>query len=191
MPAAKETATSPNPTHTTAVPMNTTRNAGEVGAALLMACMARAPSSPESRRRPGITKAEKGLIWLLIHDPGKALVALDELEPDDLEGLALGSVLDLAKKLKENSKFSPTLLLDHTMAEAPYITGIASESEAHVHDATECVRELKRRRYTREVAAVQQEIDRQQQRGAPEVPGELDALLRKKHELIQKMQALA
>ena len=39
--------------------MNTTRNAGEVGAALLMACMARAPSSPESRRRPGITNAEK------------------------------------------------------------------------------------------------------------------------------------
>jgi len=140
---------------------------------------------------PGITKAEKGLIWLLIHDPGKALVALDELEPADLEGLASSSVLDLAKKLKENSKFSPTLLLDHTMAEAPYITGIASESEAHVHDATECVRELKRRRYTREVASVQQEIDRQQQRGAPEVPGELDALLRKKHELIQKMQVLA
>jgi hypothetical protein len=77
------------------------------------------------------------------------------------------------------------------MAEAPYITGIASESEAHVHDAAECVRELKRRRYTREVAAVQQELDRQQQRGAPEAPGQLDALLWKKHELIQKLQALA
>jgi len=139
----------------------------------------------------GITKAEKGLIWLLIHNPGKALVALDDLEPADLDGLASSSVLDLAKKLKENSKFSPTFLLDHTVAEAPYITGIASESEPHVHDASECVRELKRRRYTREVAAVQQEIDRQQQRGAPEVPGELDALLRKKHELIQKMQVLA
>jgi DNA primase len=139
----------------------------------------------------GTTKAEKGLIWLLIHEPGQALAALDDLEPADLDGLASSSVLDLAMKLKENSKFSPTVLLDHSMAEAPYITGIASESEAHVHDATECVRELKRRRYTREVAAVQQEIDRQQQRGAPEVPGELDALLRKKHELIQKMQALA
>ena len=77
------------------------------------------------------------------------------------------------------------------MAEAPYITGIASESEAHVHDATECVRELKRRRYTREVAAVQQEIDRLQQRGAPEAPGQLEALLWKKYGLIQKLQALA
>ncbi len=77
------------------------------------------------------------------------------------------------------------------MAEAPYITGIASESEAHVHDATECVRELRRRRYTREVAAVQQEIDRLQQRGAPEAPGQLEALLSKKYGLIQKLQALA
>jgi DNA primase len=139
----------------------------------------------------GVTKAEKGLIWLLVHDPGKALAALDDLEPADLQDLASRSVLDLAKDLKENGKFSPTVLLDHTMAEAPYITGIASESEPHVHDATECVRELKRRRYTREVAAVQQEIDRLQQRGAPDVPGQLDALLWKKHELIQKLRALA
>jgi DNA primase len=138
-----------------------------------------------------VTKAEKGLIWLLVHDPGKALAALDALEPADLEGLASSSVLDLAKKLKENGKFSPALFLDHSLSEAPYITGIASESEPHVHDAAECVSELKRRRYTREVAAVQQEIDRLQQRGAPEVPGQLDALLWKKHELIQKLQALA
>ena len=127
-----------------------------------------------------VTKAEKGLIWLLVHDPGKALAALDGLEPADLEGLASRSVLDLARKLKENSGFSPTLFLDQSMAEAPFVTGIASESEAHVHDAAECVRELKRRRYNRECAAVQQEIDRLQQRGAAEAPGQLDELLLKK-----------
>ena len=138
-----------------------------------------------------VTKAEKGLIWLLVHDPGKALAALDDLEPADLEGLASRSVLDLAKELKENNKFSPTLFLDHSLSKAPYITGIASESEAHVNDATECVRELKRRRYTREVAAVQQEIDRLQQRGAPDAPGRLEELLLKKYELIQTLQALA
>ena len=126
-----------------------------------------------------------------MHDPGKALAALDGLETADLDGLASRSVLDLARKLKENGKFSPALFLDHSLSEAPYITGIASESEAHVHDATECVRELKRRRYTREVAAVQQEIDQLQQRGAPEAPGRLEELLLKKYELIQKMQALA
>jgi DNA primase len=137
------------------------------------------------------TKAEKGLIWLLVHDPGKALAALDQLEPEDLVGLAAGPVLDLARQLKENGKFSPTQFLDHSLSEAPYITGIASESEPHVHDAAECVSELKRRRYTREVAAVQQEIDRLQQRGAPEAPGRLEELLLKKYALIQKLQALA
>jgi DNA primase len=148
-------------------------------------------SGPGAANLVNATKAEKGLIWLLVHDPGKALAALDDLEPTDLEGLAARSVLDLAKKLKENSKFSPALFLDHSLSEAPYITGIASESEAHVHDAAECVRELKRRRYAREVAAVQQEIDRLQQRGAPEAPGQLDELLKKKLELIKKNQALA
>jgi DNA primase len=138
-----------------------------------------------------VTKAEKGLIWLLVHDPGKALAALDNLEPADVVGLASSSVLDLARKLKENGKFSPALFLDHSLSEAPYITGIASESEAHVHDAAECVSELKRRRYNREVTAVQQELDQLQQRGAPETPGQLDALLWKKHELIQKLRALA
>ena len=77
------------------------------------------------------------------------------------------------------------------MAEAPLVTGIASESEAHVHDAAECVNELKRRRYDRERAAVQREIDQLQQRGAPEAPGQLEELLLKKYQLIQKMQALA
>ena len=137
-----------------------------------------------------VTKAEKGLIWLLVHNPGKALVALDGLEPDDLHGLASASALDLARKLKENGKFSPALFLDQCLSEAPYITGIASESEAHVHDAEECVRELKRRRYSREVGAVQQEIDQLQQRGA-EAPGRLEELLLKKYQLIQKLQALA
>jgi DNA primase len=137
------------------------------------------------------TKAEKGLIWLLVHDPGKALAALDHLEKEDLDGLATSSVLDLARNLRENGKFSPTLFLDQSLSEAPYITGIASESEAHVHDAAECVRELKRRRYSREMAAVQQKIDRLQQSGAPDAPGQLEELLSKKYELIQKLQALA
>ena len=35
-----------------------------------------------------VTKAEKGLIWWLIHDPEPALAALAGLEPADFEGLA-------------------------------------------------------------------------------------------------------
>jgi len=148
-------------------------------------------SSAAGRSSGTVTKAEKGLIWLLVHQPGKALVALDELEPADMVGLTSSSVLDLAKKLKENGKFSPTLFLDQSMAEAPLVTGIASESQAHVHDAAECVRELKRRRYDRERAAIQQEIDRLQQSGASDASRQLEELLSKKYELIQKKQALA
>ena len=150
-----------------------------------------APGSSLLEALKSVTKAEKGLIWLLVHDPGQALAALDALEPADVEGLTSSSVLDLARELKENGKFSPSLFLDMSVAEAPLVTGIASESEAHVHDAAECVRELKRRRFLRERAAVQQEIDRLQQRGASDAPGELEELLAKKYLLIQKMQALA
>jgi DNA primase len=150
-----------------------------------------APGSSLLESLKSVTKAEKGLIWLLVHDPGQALAALDALEPADLEGLTSSSVLDLARELKENGKFSPSLFLDMSVAEAPLVTGIASESEAHVHDAAECVRELKRRRLLRERAGVQQEIDRLLQRGASDAPGELEELLAKKYQLIQKMQALA
>src|SRR6185369_12556505 len=46
-----------------------------------------------------VTKAEKGLIWLLIHDQEPALAALSSLEPMDLMSLSSGSVLDLARRL--------------------------------------------------------------------------------------------
>src|SRR5262245_15988501 len=55
-----------------------------------------------------VTKAEKGLIWWLIHEPAPALETLESLEPTDFEGLAARSVLDLAQKLNENRGFSPS-----------------------------------------------------------------------------------
>ena len=77
-----------------------------------------------------MTKAEKGLIWWLIHEPGPALTALESLEPGDFEGLASRSVLDLARKLNENRGFSPSVLLERlSMVEAQLVTGIASETE--------------------------------------------------------------
>src|SRR6185436_8763488 len=53
-----------------------------------------------------VTKAEKGLIWLLIHNHGPALTALSSLDPMDLKGLSSGSVLDLARRLNEDRSFS-------------------------------------------------------------------------------------
>jgi DNA primase len=137
-----------------------------------------------------VTKAEKGLIWLLIHRPEGALAALDTLDGLDFEGLAARPILDLARKLNEDKGFSPTALLERlTMLDAQLVTAIASEAEAHVHDAHDCARILKRLRWERERAAIQREIDRLQEVGAHE--GEkLQELLVRKYDVIQRIEAL-
>jgi DNA primase len=138
-----------------------------------------------------VTKAEKGLIWWLIHRAEPALEALRTLELDDLVNLASRSVLDLAQKLDENKGFSPSVLLERlSMAEAQLVTGIASESEAPVHDVKECARTLKRLRYERERAAVQREIDRLQQLGAALHGEQIDALWARKQALLQRIEGL-
>ena len=138
-----------------------------------------------------VTKAEKGLIWLLVNDPAPALMALSSVDAEDFEGLAARSVLDLARKLNEDRGFSPAALLERlTMAEANVVTAIASEREPHVHDAEGCVQVIRRLRCERERAAIQSEIDRLQELGAAEHAGEIDALLTRKRHLLQRMEAL-
>jgi len=139
-----------------------------------------------------VTKAEKGLIWWLVHRPEQALAALQSLDPGDLEGLATRSVLDLAVKLTDDRGFSPSVLLERlNRSEAQLVTGIASEREPHVHDVSACALILRRLRYERERAALQREIDRLQQNGAAGPGDELQALLVRKYELIQRIDELA
>ena len=76
------------------------------------------------------------------------------------------------------------------MVEAQLVTGIASEPEPPTLSPDSCVRELRRGRYQRERAAVQREIDRLQQLGAAEHGEEITSLLRRKHELLQRLYAL-
>ena len=76
------------------------------------------------------------------------------------------------------------------MAEANLVTAIASEREAHVHDAEGCVHVIRRMRCERERAAIQSEIDRLQERGAAEHASEMDVLLTRKRQLLQQMEAL-
>jgi DNA primase len=137
-----------------------------------------------------VTKAEKGLIWLLIHRPDTAVEALATLDGPDFEGLAACAILDLARKLNEDKGFSPSALLERlTMVDAQLVTAIASEGEAHVHDAHDCARSIKRLRWERERAAIQREIDRLQEVGAKD--GEkLQELLVRKYNVIQRIEAL-
>jgi hypothetical protein len=138
-----------------------------------------------------VTKAEKGLIWLLIHQPDDALGALDTLDGPDFEGLAAHRILDFAQKLNEDKGFSPAALLERlTMGDAQLVTAIASEGEAHVCDAHDCVRIIKRLRWERERAAIQHEIDRLQQRSGAGDGEKLQELLVRKYTVIQRIEAL-
>ncbi|PYR76875.1 MAG: hypothetical protein DMF87_17175 [Acidobacteria bacterium] len=75
------------------------------------------------------------------------------------------------------------------MVDAQLVTAIASEGEAHVHDAYDCVRIIKRLRWERERAAIQREIDRLQEVGATD--GEkLQELLVRKYSVIQRIETL-
>ena len=147
-----------------------------------------------SSQLPGlgqVTKAEKGLIWWLVHRPAQALDALRALDANELEGLASRSVLDLVRKLDDDKCFSPSVLLERlNVSEAQLVTGIASEAEPHVHDAAECALILKRLRYERERAALQRDIDRLQRDGGTEPGEELQDLLVRKYELIQRIDGL-
>jgi hypothetical protein len=139
-----------------------------------------------------VTKAEKGLIWWLLHEPAPALAVLGALDEADIEGLSSSSVLDLARKLNDDRGFSPSVLLERlSMVEAQFVTAIASESEAHVNPADECARILRRLRFERERTAVQQEIDRLQRLGqGHEGDDQLEQLLVRKYDLIQRIDAL-
>jgi DNA primase len=137
-----------------------------------------------------VTKAEKGLIWWLIHDPGPALAALEGLDPGDFDGLGSRSVLDLARKLNENRGFSPSVLLERlSMVEAQLVTGIASEPQPPALSLSSCVRVLRLGRYVRERAEVQREIEELQSQGAAN-GGEGDALLMRKVHLGRLIEEL-
>ena len=76
------------------------------------------------------------------------------------------------------------------MVDAQLVTAIASESEAHVCDAHDCVRIIKRLRWERERAAIQHEIDRLQQWSGAGDGEKLQELLVRKYTVIQRIEAL-
>jgi DNA primase len=138
-----------------------------------------------------VTKAEKGLIWWLLHEPAPALAALEALDPADLEELPARTVLDLARKLNEDRGFSPSVFLERLNGmDSQLVTLIASEREPHVTDADGCARIIKRLRCEREHTAIQREIDRLQELGAAQHGDRIDALWARKLDLLQRIEGL-
>ena len=169
---------------------------GVSGDAIFAEIRKTAPGTVAAPSRPmpsfgQVTKAEKGLIWWLVHRPEAAAAALAMLEPADLEGLAARSVLDLAQQLNENKGLSPSMLLERlNMVEAQLVTGIASEGEPPVHDVVACALDIKRQRCEREYAGLQRDIDRLQQAREVEDESRMDELLGRKRALLQRIAGL-
>ncbi|HEU5254467.1 MAG TPA: DNA primase [Vicinamibacterales bacterium] len=138
-----------------------------------------------------VTKAEKGLIWLLVHQPEDSLEALAALDDVDFEGLAGGRILDLAKKLNEDKGFSPAALLERlTDVDVQLVTAIASEVEPHVKNATSCVRILQRMQLERELGELQRELDRLQEVDVARNDDQISILGKRKNDLRRQLEDL-
>ena len=124
--------------------------------------------------------AEKALIWSLIHNTTEALVALNGLDGEDLEGLAGRNIFEMARSLHdEPADLLPTALLQRlSTVNAQLVTGIAATPKPPAPPA-ESATALKRLRWERERAALQREIDRLQELGASQHGDEINALSRR------------
>lgn len=146
------------------------------------------------RRIPALGQikvAERGLIWALVRQPDAAMVALQELEAADLEGLTTREILRQAQSLQgEPSASLPQTLQERlSTGEAALVADIARQTGAPA-DPADCVRALKRLRFDRERADLQREIDRLQEAGAASHDREIVALWERKKNLLHRIESL-
>ena len=148
----------------------------------------------EERKLPALGQvkaAEKGLIWGLLHQPAPAMDALAQLEDEDLTGLATQAILQQARSLQGTppEALPPTLLERLTKGEAGLVEEIGRPSSSPA-DPADCVRTLKTRRYGREGADLQRQIDRLQEEGAARYEEEIVTLCARKMELLRRIEEL-
>ena len=133
-----------------------------------------------------VNTAEKGVIWALMRSPEAGLAALAQLETVDLEGLAARPILEQARSLQDWPAGSlPQTLLERLNGVEAWLAAEIGRLPHPPGDPLDCVRALKRLRYTRERAEVQREIDRLQEAGAASHGGEIDRLWTRKKTLVQ------
>jgi DNA primase len=127
---------------------------------------------PTARIRP----AELGLLWTLVHRPVEGLAALGHLDDRDLEGLIAAPVFVMAASLAAlPPELLPELLRERLSEGERALVDRAARADLAPATAASCVRALKRLRYERECAAVQEAIDRLQDERP--VPPDADATL--------------
>jgi DNA primase len=142
---------------------------------------------PSVRLRP----AEQGLLWALAHRPVEGLAGVGQLEPADLEGLVAGPVFQLAASLTEvPPEVLPNLLRERLNEGERALLERAARPDTPAADAADCVNALKRLRYDRERAAVQDAIDRLQDEAGTDHDRLLAGLWARKKELLKRIEDL-
>jgi DNA primase len=146
-------------------------------------------------RLPGfgtLLDAERDLLAGLLLEPEAVMDALEGLDERDVQELSAQPILAHALRLVgQPLEAIPSMLLERlTEGEVALITGIASRTPKPA-PAQSCVRALRLRRFERERAAVQREIDQLQAQGGPDEVGEIDRLWARKRTLITEIEALS
>jgi DNA primase len=136
-----------------------------------------------------IRKAEKGLIWILVHQPAAAVAALRGLELEDLKGLSTENLLRTARELNVRPEDVPTTLMERlSTQEAELLASVAAEPSPPAVLPDLCVVALKYMRLERELAEVQRELNRLQNVGDTG-PALMD-LLHQKQQMIRALEAM-
>jgi DNA primase len=134
--------------------------------------------------------AEQGLLWALVHRPVEGLAAVSQLEPEDLDGLVAAPILRLAAGLVDMPpEMLPELLRERLNEGERAILDRAAGAPAEAASAADCVGAFRRLRVDRERAAVQDEIDRLQERSEM-TDSALLALWERKKELLRRLEEL-
>jgi hypothetical protein len=136
-----------------------------------------------------IRKAEKGLIWTLVHQPVEAMAALRSMEPDDLKGLSTENLLRTARDLDVKAEDVPTTLMERlSTQEAELLASVAAEPSPPAVLPDLCVVALKYVRLERELAEVQRELKRLQDQG--DSGSAVMVLLARKQRMIRALEAM-
>jgi hypothetical protein len=150
------------------------------------------PAAPASAV-PAVARvrlAEEGLLWALVHRPVEGLSALAQLEPADLDGLLAAPILRLAAGLVDMPpEMLPELLRERLTEGERALLDRAAGASAQAASAADCVTAFRRLRMDRERAAVQNEIDRLQERSEM-TDGALLTLWERKKELLRRLEDL-
>ena len=136
-----------------------------------------------------VRKAEKGLIWTLVHQPADAVAALRSMEPDDLKGLSTEHLLRTARDLNVRAEDVPSTLMERlSTQEAELLASVAAEPSPPAVLPDLCVVALKYVRLERELAEVQRELKRLQDQG--DSGNAVMALLDRKQRMIRALEAM-